>query len=1198
MSRAPPFPTRRSPSIDRNSISSPIPTPSTATRPLQISRPTAGNSPYPSPSPRLAPSNPSSSGPARPQRSELRSRAPGHDSSEQASYRDSLSTIQSDASLASRSRLGAISSNVVAKSKPRPQPLQSPVSDEEYLSTPTSLASALSAFKSAGSRRRDMVNESDDLEYQAERQNAIEEEKARQQRIRDKVPGRRTNGKARVGDIDAVLDQIQDGWEFIIDPDASSFPHLLSRILMHILQFNNVDLALQLLDDSSHGKDMDSFRRTKNMLGQALKGSVDKHYQAFAASLPHRAALLGHLGETQTQIQGSRTSLLETKEALGNKRADLVQLWARGQTLDEMLRLLDQIEHLKAVPDLLETLMSEKRLLQAAVLLVRSLKTINKPDMFEIGAVSDLRSYLVGQETALRDILVDELQNHLYLKSFWCDTRWAAYTPNQQDFPKIEFEEEGPFKLFDTQESTSNSLPFRPSRHARFLSGLAIKPNEPPIDLSDLGVGNSQPLSSNIASASSTNNPEADSFAYMETLLESLAVLGKLGSALDNVAQRLPSEIFNLVETTLDEVEERAEYGRRTTVLGLSEILGSTEESSSKRVEHEILKDLFWTLYSKLDAVAQGLRVIYEVANRIGSRRAFKDSSGAKPGSLFPLAEIWTPVQTEVRTLIYDYLTDEDQGSVSGRNPISSINEILQDGKFIRDRGKAVFRFADTDSKITTKTLRPYEDDLTRVLNDTMPGLVSGSGDAVQATLANVGTDDRILGADQHHRLIIRPDVFHVSVLFQPTLAFLSRISMVLPFGVGSERASSAVLDEFVLRVYLPQLEEKVSELFHQAVTGPDAFQPDPSATLLCPEPLVKHTTHGVDQFPLCYACYQSISSRKLLPFQDLVTLRDISGSKLEPNLAFAAQWAQRLEVSTCMSELLSIISEKDGVKLFQLCRQETSLETQLLSQKALTEADLIPSVGNLASLAALYRSVSWFTSELDALKSRPDDTLSPMSPQNLEPLSGATPYTPFIPIISAPDHLKLPLSREMSLRFQALLKTYEQLSSLILDTIRIDVRCRTIYYLESSMRQGNYSIDGETMEPDPRIGELNTELVKCDDLVSTCLPARERQFVFAGLGYLMEDLVISNARHLRCVTPFGIKKILRNMLALHYAKDMLDNIRKKALFTFEDYQTMLNLQCGVNQNDGEAGAAKATDRNYSMYMIELHGLELEGSGS
>ena len=56
--------------------------------------------------------------------------------------------------------------------------------------------------------------------------------------------------------------------------------------------------------------------------------------------------------------------------------------------------------------------MSEKRLLQASVLLVRSLKTINKADMVEIGAVVDLRSYLVGQETVslcVQDVLIPSL---------------------------------------------------------------------------------------------------------------------------------------------------------------------------------------------------------------------------------------------------------------------------------------------------------------------------------------------------------------------------------------------------------------------------------------------------------------------------------------------------------------------------------------------------------------------------------------------------------------------------------------------------------------------------------------------------------------------------------------------------------------------------------------------------------------------
>ncbi|KAF5384828.1 hypothetical protein D9615_001370 [Tricholomella constricta] len=1267
MSRAPPFPTRRrSPSVNGAGISSPTPfspTPSPGTRPLQISRPmperstTPSNGLLPQHSPRTAYPNPPASGPSRPQRSELRTRASDYDNSEQASFRDSIGTTRSDVSLSQRPRAGASSSPT--NSKPRPQRLQSPT-DEGDLSTPTSLASAMSAFKSAGSRRRAMTNGSDEMEYQLERQHEIDAEKARQQRIRDKVPGRRVNGKARAGDIDAVLDQVKDGWEFIIDPD-----------------FNNVDLALQLLDDSSHGKDMDSFRRTKEMLGKALKGSVDNHYQAFAASLPHQATLLGHLSETQSQIHVARTSLLEAKEALGNKRADLVQLWSRGQTLEEMLRILDQIEHLKSVPDLLETLMSEKRLLQAAVLLVRSLKIINKPDMLEIGAVSDLRSYLVGQETALRDILIDELQNHLYLKSFWCETRWAAYVPNQQTFPKVEFEEEGVSTTFETIASTPTSPSFRLSRQTRFLNDLAIKPNEPPIDLSDLSVRNSgQPSTSALTSMSSTtpHNPEADSFAYMETLIESLAVLGKLGNALDNVAQRLPSEIFNLVEATLDEVEERAEYGRRGTMFGFDAAIGRTEgvyifasenstagpttlskgtfskssslrlaalESSTKRVDHEILKDLFWTLYSKLDAVAQGLRVVYEVANRVGSRRDFKDTSGTKPGSLFPLAEVWTPIQMEVRTLIHDYLTDEDQGSVSGRNPISSINEILREGKFTRDKGKAVFRFADTDMKSTSKALKPHEDGLTRVLNDTMPGLVPGSGDAVHATLSNVGTDDRMLGADQHHRLIIHPDAFHVSVLFQPTLTFLSRIAAVLPFGVESERTSSAVLDEFVLKVYLPQLEEKVSDLFHQSVTGPEAFQPDPSSTLLSPEPLMKASTqlmalinslcamlatspfHRENYSRLILGViiqfYQRCSDR----FQDLVTVQDTQEANLEPKLALAAQWAQRSEVNTCISELLST-PDTDCAKSQQLCRQETNLELELLGRKTIPQTDLIPSIRNLAALAGLYRSVSWFATELNALKARPDDTLSPTTPQNLEPLSGTTPYTPYVPLIPPQEQLKLPLSREMSLRFQALLKTYEQLSGLILVTIRIDVRCRTLFYLDSAMRQGDYSIDSEASEPDPHIVDLNAELVKCDDFASTCLPERERQFVFVGLGHLMEHLLISNARHLRLPTPFGIKKIMRNILALQQSikaltndqqntdferakqyyslfflspRDMLDGVRKKPSFVFDEYQTMLNLQCGVNPAEGEERAAKATDRNYSMYMIELHGLELESSG-
>jgi exocyst complex component 4 len=42
-------------------------------------------------------------------------------------------------------------------------------------------------------------------------------------------------------------------------------------------------------------------------------------------------------------MSDARSSLQEAKETLGSKRADLVQMWSRGQTLEEMLRLLDQM---------------------------------------------------------------------------------------------------------------------------------------------------------------------------------------------------------------------------------------------------------------------------------------------------------------------------------------------------------------------------------------------------------------------------------------------------------------------------------------------------------------------------------------------------------------------------------------------------------------------------------------------------------------------------------------------------------------------------------------------------------------------------------------------------------------------------------------------------------------------------------------
>jgi exocyst complex component 4 len=207
MSRVPPFPTsrRRSPSNANRPISPPISAPGYSnTRPLHIPRsstPTNSNGPYVSGSPQQygLPPNSAPLGPSRPQRSELRARASDYSS-------DRGSVVSSDVYRESMAESEAYNVNPAPPSRSRtPRQATSPYSANGDNTTPTSLNSALSAFKSAVARKKTL--ESDDAEYWSrEREREIEEEKARQQRIRDRVPGLNVvKGKKRAGEIDGVL---------------------------------------------------------------------------------------------------------------------------------------------------------------------------------------------------------------------------------------------------------------------------------------------------------------------------------------------------------------------------------------------------------------------------------------------------------------------------------------------------------------------------------------------------------------------------------------------------------------------------------------------------------------------------------------------------------------------------------------------------------------------------------------------------------------------------------------------------------------------------------------------------------------------------------------------------------------------------------------------------------------------------------
>ncbi|KAI5455480.1 exocyst subunit, variant 2 [Naganishia albida] len=1090
------------------------------------------------------------------------------------------------------------------------------------------------------------------------------------------------------GDVDAVLRKIKRDWPQVLNPD-----------------FAPTSLALSLLSAPSSDA-LQSFLQIHTTLSTSLSRSVRAHYQTYANSLPLHASLLASLADAQARIWDTRTGLRRGKELLAGgaagldavgRRGEMAVLWNKERLLRDTLKLLDAIENITKVPERLESLIGDRKFLQAAVILTRSLKTIDREEMLEIEALHELRVYLQAQKTALMEILVDELSNHLYLKTAYSESRWVVYQPGQTDMIVPTYNAaDDTADAFPAPTTPLNPPDKMTSRLSRFLANLSMKPMRDPIlylsdaELIDLpaipytrarqrgtttGVtGAGVTVASGILAGGDGKhkvvNPEQDSFAYMEVILESLAVLGRLGTALEAVSARIGSELNSLIETTIDEVAERMDMRRADfqsmrlqTIIGRASIAptassipsGPTQVSgkparlrselldqSDSGDQAETLLDLFWTVYSKLRAVVEGHRVVSEIVGRIGMRPG---QSGSQPVMAIPMEEVIKPMQKEVRTLMHDYLTDQDRGSDANSKPLTSINDVLRDSKLARDRHKVVFRFGDTDLPSLEKDLSTYQSEVDAAMKTYAPGLVTfaekGVQNGITVTSINLDLTSR---KQRQYRLLVKPNPFNARILFQPYLSFVSSAKKVAGISSLDDEAEviGSFMDDFVVKVYLPQLEDKVSAIFQTAVTSSGAFLADIYWNTWSAHPVVKSATDVMSLVnSLCYMLshtpfQQENYSRLIISiivryyqrcsthYRDLVT----SGSYLAGDLPLAATWAQRDEIVACLEALQNT---QDTTSRQELLRQETRIELNMHSGKSVTEKDLIGGRAKMEALSQLYYSIRWLVSQLDRLKVVANDGTSPLAAKTTKRLS-------LIPTPASNTSPPLELSTAMAQRFDAILSTYDQLGDLVLFTIRAELRCRLMHYSEVSMSKGNYRIENEADEPDPYILDLTADLGECHAVVASNLPEEDVRFLFCGLGSLADQIMVSTGRYVRFATQFGVYKIHRNILAIQQTlrnitdgaedaildraqrywhlyelgpKAMLEELQnKKPEFSFDEYNHMLNLQCKVDpkasqrmsMHSSQAGANGSSsiptaidpDRTlYNDYLIDLHSLAM-----
>lgn len=847
-----------------------------------------------------------------------------------------------------------------------------------------------------------------------------------------------------------------------------------------------VKVALQLMDPSSLGlaDQYEQFQQVHQQLQSALKVIVNEHHQGFNSSIGTFHKIQAAIQSSQLRVRNLRAGLQQAKSSLSSAKPELKAFAQSSQTYDQMLQVLGTIEQLQQVPEVLEAQISEKRFLGAVDTLQEALKLIRKPEMEEIGALSDLRVYLGNQEHSLTDILIEELHNHLYLKSPYCEERWKSHMKRDGSGPTLDDGERAMHQFLELYNG-------------------------------------SQPMLED-----TTKNPEADTFYYIQLLVESLNKMNRLELAVGQIEHRLPVELFTVVDRSHREVEQRHPAIMRNTTKNKKKKAGIDAGPDGER--KATLEDLLTTLFAKYEAIAEGHRVFHDVTAAIIKRENHEDGSTLNRS----FRELWKLLQSEIRSLLHDHLaTNGNLGHRSRQENDPSANIFRPQP---RDKTRRLFKMSDTDSKSTE--LATEREDLEFILKQSVPGLV---GNNAQNT-----KQDRDTVADMSatgHKLLVEPSVFNMGILLKPSLDFLTRLKDVVPPGSGVVSSTlTSFLDDFLINVFYPQLDETILDLCSRTMNEMDAFQTDSKWEGHAQRPIFKGTVRFfelieafcvmLDSLPHDQSFSQLIITQmrtyydRCYQWSKSLLQRAQLAQEGAPKMRLAAHMATTGDINQVVIDLTTATPKDSRV----LAEKETALLLNAIKTKTLEEADLINDRKALAALCTLHVSMKWIASRCQQLRYISPRAVDATSMQSHDRRR----WTQNFNLATAPSGAYLPLDAQTAAGFDAVIASFKELSSLILRTLHVDLRLHIIHGIYSAL-DTTYALGQPYNDPDPAITNLSTSMGSYDSAMSTNLLNSQYVFLTTHLDILANNALVSLVGCVQAMDKHGFERMSLNILVL-----------------------------------------------------------------
>lgn len=406
-----------------------------------------------------------------------------------------------------------------------------------------------------------------------------------------------------------------------------------------------------------------------------------------------------------------------------------------------------------------------------------------------------------------------------------------------------------------------------------------------------------------------------------------------------------------------------------------------------------------------------------------------------------------------------------------------------------RQDQRCTFRIEWLDAKNTdTKDQR---DDIKAIWQRQVPGLPSltSTGQSPQTDFETTHDTEHSSG----HKTLVAPSVFNISCLLPPSVTFLKRFREVTPHTSNIAISTlSAFLNEFLINVFHPQLEESLTECCAHSLSQLDTFQQDPKWQQHAHKPIFKGATRFMEVMMAFCKMLTSLTHDQMFShlvitqmnayydkccawFKALVLRAQSKANGRQ--LKAAAFLATQGLISETIDHLLGHGAPSDD----RLIRQEIDQLVVAVDEIGLDDSDLMIDRKLQGSLCLMYTSMKWLAGRIAQLRyispkavdqsGMEDEETAPRLKRSLTTaLQRDQNHEGGIPTY-------LPLSEGTSSLFDGIIDGFEQLADSVLKTLHLELRCHIAQSLRASFR-GSLLYTDPADAPDESISKLLRELL------------------------------------------------------------------------------------------------------------------------